>query len=306
MRRAPFTLLAGLCLAMVTPWPVSAQDASPGSGGIAIADADGVVHGTITIREVADPFAAYEPTQPPPEGQRFVQLILTFEAAVDQAFQAEPGQIVLQDADGYLYRPSYVPRPAGAMPPDLQSQTLAPYDRISGSIGYVLPTDRPVARVIYRGDGSRLITIRDQAAEETAAPGSPRTVRTAAGVDAGTVTVREVADPFVDHDPTRPPAEGQRYVLVTVAFEASDAAPLWADPAGLLLVDDKGILYPPAWVPRKPDQLMQDLDRQALSPTDRVSGVVGYAVPSDAVVRSIVYAPEADRFITVADLTAGG
>ena len=47
--------------------------------------------------------------------------------------------------------------------PDLQSQNLAPFDRVSGVIPYVLPADASIVRIVYRGDGSRFMTLSDLA-----------------------------------------------------------------------------------------------------------------------------------------------
>lgn len=53
----------------------------------------------------------------------------------------------------------------------------------------------------------------------------------------------------------------------------------------------------------RPDgQLLQDLDAQPLSPSDRISGVIGYSLPEAAVVDGIVYAVERDRLVPIADV----
>ncbi len=292
-------LLAAPVLTLAMAAPVLAQD-----GPVPYLDADGTQLGSITIREVADPYTDFEPTRPPAEGQRYALLTVTFEAAEDQAFATDPRQIQLQDSTGYLYGPSGVPRPANSVVPDLQSQTLAPFDRVSGVVGYVLPADAEVVRILYRGDGSRLMPIASPGAIPAIAVGEPRTFVDVEGAPIGTITVREVADPYTDFEPSRPPAEGQRYVLLTSAFEAADDQPMYADPRVVYLVDSVGVVYRPVQVPRPAGELLQDLDIQPLSPTDRVSGVIGYQVPANAVINSIVYAPESSRFVTLADLTA--
>jgi len=294
-RLAP--IIGALILAISIGAPAAAQD-----DAVPFQDLAGTTLGTILIREVADPYTDFEPTRPPAEGMRYALLTVTFEAAEDQPFPTDPRLIQLQDANGYLYTPTAVPRPADSVIPDLQSQTLAPFDRVSGVVGYVLPEDAPVVRIVYRGEGSRLIPISETGDGSAVAVGEPRTFSLADGTALGTITVREVADPYTDHVPTQPPAEGQRFVLLTVAFDAAADQTLYADPRVLLLVDRNGSVYRPTRIAREPGELLQDLDIQPLSPEDRVSGVIGYVVPADAVLDGIVYNSEGNRFIPIADL----
>jgi len=290
-------LLGAFIMAIGVGGPVAAQDEPVG-----FLDAAGTSLGTITIREFADPYTEFEPTRPPAEGQRYALLTVTFEAAEDQAFPTDPRQIQLQDAAGYLYGPVGVPRPADSIIPDLQGQTLAPFDRISGVVGYVLPEDASVVRVVYRGDGSRFIPISEPGTSAAVGVAEPRTFSDADGTALGTITVRELADPFTEYEPTRPPAEGQRYVMLTMAFEAAQDQAMHADPRAVWLVDASGSVYRPVGIARPAPQLMQDLDIQPLSPGDRISGVIGFQVPADAVLDSIVYASEGSRYVAVTDL----
>jgi hypothetical protein len=316
---APLALIAAACLAVAGVAPVMAQDvepeaptteqnaaSAPGSPeeSITFVDTEGVPRGTITVREMADPFTDFDPARPPPEGQRYLQLIVTFEAAEDQSFGADPAGVVLLDQDGYLHTPSWVPRPAGAMPPDVQSQTLSPYDRVSGSITYQVPADASVVRILYRSESTRLITVSVPGHDGAPAVGEPRVVRGADRTELGTATVRALADPYLDFEPTRPPAEGARYVLLTMVFEAAPDAALWADPSGLFVQDDTGRLHYPSHVPRPAGELMQDLDRQPLSPEDRVSGMVGYQVPLGVAIERVLYSPEWNRFLSLAEVEA--
>lgn len=296
-RRAAF--LGALTLALVMAVPAAAQDES-----VPYLDAEGKQLGTITIREVADPYADFEPTRPPAEDQRYVLLTVTFEAAEDQAFPTDPRQIQLQDAGGYLYFPSGVPRPADSVVPELQSQNLAPFDRVSGVVGYVLPVDADIVRILYRGDGSRLMSIAAPSATGAVAIGEAKAFTDAEGTPLGSITVREVADPYTGFEPSRPPAEGQRYMLLTMAFEAAEDQAMYADPRAVYVVDSNGTFYRPAQVPRPAGELLQDLDLQPLSPADRISGVVGYQIPADVALDSIVYGSEGNRFVPLADVAA--
>ncbi len=284
-----------LILAMAAP---AAAQSEP----VAYLDPEGTELGTIMIREVADPFTGFEPTRPPAEGQRYALLTVTFEAAEDQTFPTDPRLIQLQDARGYLHFPTSVPRPADATVPELQSQVLAPFDRVSGVVGYVLPADADIVRILYRGDGSRLIPIAAPGASGAVAVTEAQTLTDAEGTPLGSITVRAIADPYTEFEPSRPPAEGQRYVLLTMAFEAAEDQALYADPRVVYVVDSNGAVYRSGQVPRPAGELLQNLDVQPLSPTDRISGVIGYQVPAGAVLDTIVYESEANRFVPIADV----
>ncbi len=186
-RRVAFTGALALSLALVSP--VIAQD---GSEPVPYLDDQGNQLGTLLIRDFADPFTEFDPASPPAEGSRYAVLTLTFEAAEDQAFPADPYQVQLLDTDGYVHLSGWVPRPAGSVVPDLQSQTLAPFDRISGVIPYVLPAEAEIASVVYRGDGRRLMPIVEVGDRGSVAVGEPRLIEDAAGTVYGDVTVREI------------------------------------------------------------------------------------------------------------------
>jgi hypothetical protein len=55
-------------------------------------------------------------------------------------------------------------------------------------------------------------------------------------------------------------------------------------------------------VPRPQPYLLQDVESTPLSPGDRVSGFVGYALPEGVSVDAVLYNADYDRFVPVADL----
>ena len=297
--RRRVALLGALLLLVAAVGPAAGQDeAAP----VPYLDAQGNQLGTILIREFADPFTEFDPASPPAEGQRYAMLTMTFEAAEDQSFPTDPYQVQLLDSNGYLHYMTWVPRPPDATVPDLQSQNLAPFDRVSGVIPYVLPADASIVRIVYRGDGSRLMTLSDLGDAGAVAVGEPRTINDAAGTALGSVTVREVMDPFADFDPNAPPAEGQHYVGLDLAFEAAADQALWAYPGSVSAVGTDGVMYFPTWVPRPQPYLLQDVESTPLSPSDRVSGFVGYLLPEGVSVDAVVYNSDYDRYLPVADL----
>jgi hypothetical protein len=294
----PTALLGALALTLGLSLPAAAQEAAE---PVPYIDTAGNQLGTILIRDFADPFTEYDPSGPPAEGFRYAMLTLTFEAAEDQAFPTDPYQVQLQDANGFLYYPQWVPRPADAVVQELQAQNLSPFDRVSGVIPYVLPQDVSIVRILYRADG-RLMPIAYLGDAGSVAVGEPRGIADAAGSTLGSVTVREVLDPFTAHDPNSPPPEGQRYVMLEMAFEAAEDQAVWANPGSIGLVAPDGTVYWPTWVSRPQPFLLQYLESTPLSPSDRISGVIGFAVPQGVEIDSVVYNYEGNRFLPVVDL----
>jgi hypothetical protein len=71
----------------------------------------------------------------------------------------------VRDADGYLWRQTGDPRASeDVVIPELQSQKMAPGNRISGTIYFVVPTDRALSGVFYQPTGNRLIQLADLSA----------------------------------------------------------------------------------------------------------------------------------------------
>jgi hypothetical protein len=90
---------------------------------------------------------------------RYVLLTAAFEAAPDQTLNVDPNGITLQDTNGMLYNASWVPRPPEDIVPDLQSQLLAPGDRISGRIGFSVPVGAELAAVQWAPESNRFIPL---------------------------------------------------------------------------------------------------------------------------------------------------
>jgi len=306
--RSAVISLAAMLILGAGAVPVAAQSPSTAPGAtvtpvaVPYIDADGVTHGTVTVKTIEDPFAGFDPGAPPPEGQRYVELRIVFEAAEDQSFSADPNAIVLQDTQGYLRSPAYVPRGQSPTVPDLQGQTLAPGDRISGMVGYLVPETATLASVQYVPEYSRYIPLQHLASGAAAAVGTPVTYVDGSGTTHGSVTVTELQDPFLDFDPTAPPADGQRYVLLTVVFEAAQDQAMWADPYAVMLQDSQGYLLTNQNVPRPKENVRPNLESQTMSPGDRVSGYVGFMLPADRTIASVVWSPENGRFLPLVDL----
>jgi len=303
MRRAFATSLAlsvVLCAAAVHV--VSAQGAT--GTAVPYVDADGINHGTVTIKQLDDPFTGFDPSQPAEAGSRYVEMIVVFESSDDQSFDAEPYYIVVRSTDGHLYSPSYVGRPSDATYPVLQGQTLAPGNKISGALDFILPADAKIADVWFAPTGDREIQLA--AIDESAWPavGSPFTFVADEGGSVD-VTITQV-DPATVVDPNQPAPDGTRYAAINAVFENKGDRPFDTSPSYLYLLDTSGTVHYSDYLPLPSDATMALLDGQTLNVGDRVSGLIGYAIPTGVDVAAVLYQPRGDRQVTVALVGGGG
>lgn len=278
-----------------------AQDVAAGPEVQFVAD-DGVVHGTIQVKELHDPFLDFDPARPASAGQRYLGLIVVFTAADDQTFDTNPYYVVARDTNGYLYTPTFVPRPADVIVPDLQSQTLAPGNRISGFVGYTLPADVVLQDVLYLPSSYRSIPLVQMGAVAGPPIGGPVPFTATDGSQA-TITL-QVTDPQTGT--TNAPAEGMRFVGMSVVVENTGVTVYDLNPNELYLRSSAGDLFYPAGVYREDVTVLPDLAAQPMAPGDRISGFVGYQVPVDATIVAVDYWPESNRRAMLADLVGGG
>ena len=300
MRRRPAMLVAfGLLLS--TSCASLAQE-PPTEVGVAVpvADPSGASAGRIVIRGVEEPFTADAQASPPPSGQRYVLVTVRFEAADDKPFQADPGDVLLQDTDGYLWGNTDVPRSQDSLPRDLRTQGLSAGDRVTGVVGFVVPTSAVIDRILYQAaSGQQLVALLDESPStgQVVDFGTALAYADRTGTQAGLVTVRSAEDPFTAYPTSQPPAADQRYILITAVFEAAADQPFEAIPGGIVLQDTDGFLWEYAEVPRLPGA-PGDVQDQMLSPGDRVSGPIGYVVPKSAIIERILYRSDSGTRLT--------
>ena len=282
--------------------PVAAQG-TPAGTEVPFIDAEGIDHGTIMIRDFAEPFTDFDPAYPPEDGTHYVGMVVVFTASDEESFDANAYGIMLRTVDGHLLYPTFLSRPADAKIPDAQSQTLSPGNRISGFVGFVVPDATSVDEVLYMPDYSRALVVADISAEPGPAAGSTVTVVRNDGTQADvSVTVE---DPFTAYAEGYEPEDGMRWIGVTVTFMDSGSMPYGAWPGDIYLRAADGDLYASTWVGRPDGFTIADAESQALSPGDRTTGFQAYSVPTDETIVAVDYAPDGDRRITIADLVGG-
>jgi hypothetical protein len=316
VRCAPGILLIGLSIAL-SPG-ANAQDATPGAQqagrhaahptigtAVTYADADGVEQGAVTVAKIDDPFTGYPTDKAPAAGRRYVVAYVAFEATGKKAFQIDPGHVLLRDTNGMLWARASVPRGDNPDIPDAESAKLAPGNKISGAIGFIIPDKAVAAQVYYQPQSGRLVLLADLGAKAGASGlNTPVKDIDADGVEHGAVTVTEVDDPFTGYPKDKAPAAGRRYVVVFVAFEATGTKAFQADPGHIVLRDANGFMWAKTSVPRGDNPDIPDAQSTKLAPGNKLSGAIGFIVPEQTPLAQIFYQPENSQLVLLADVSA--
>ena len=128
---------------------------------VAIVDSEGG-SGSVTVTEVVDPFEDVDPNQTPPEDGRFVMVTLVYENTSDGKFFVEPYGLLLRDANGNLWSATSVTRlEESELVPDITSAQLAPGDRLSGAVVFVVPEDIDLAGIYTSPVSGQLLQLAD-------------------------------------------------------------------------------------------------------------------------------------------------
>jgi hypothetical protein len=124
---------------------------------------EGAVVLRISVSKLTDPFSAYDPSGPPPRGNRYLALSVAVENSGPNPVNFDPGAIFVQDADGFIIRPTGINLGAEPAEPGLVYQEIAPGASVSGLIAYVLVTGIEPLRAFYQPAGDRLLLVADLA-----------------------------------------------------------------------------------------------------------------------------------------------
>jgi hypothetical protein len=128
---------------------------------VAIVDSEGG-NGSVTVTEVVDPFEDVDPSQTPPEDGRFVMVTLVYENTSDGRFFVEPYGLLLRDANGNLWSATSVTRPEESeLVPDITNAQLAPGDRLSGAVVFVVPAGTDLAGIYTSPVSGQLLQLAD-------------------------------------------------------------------------------------------------------------------------------------------------
>jgi hypothetical protein len=128
---------------------------------VSIVDSEGG-SGSVTVSEVVDPFEDVDPGQTPPEGGRFVMVTLVYENTSDDRFFVEPYGLLLRDENGNLWSATSVTRlEETELVPDITSAQLAPGDRLSGAVVFVVPEGTGLAGIYTSPVSGQLLQLAE-------------------------------------------------------------------------------------------------------------------------------------------------
>lgn len=313
MSRLCTFLVALLILATGACAPAMAQPATPTATAalgtpVSVVGSEGTELGQVNIAKLVNPFEAYDPNSPPHHGYHFILVTLSVHNTGNRPFTVDPSQLLLQDADGFLYGPTSVRRSeqAIAAAPDLTHQDLAPGSVMSGVVGFEFLNGAQLADVLYQRANGQILVL---AGFGHKAPALGATVSAVGpeGTEVGRLTISKLVDPFEAYDPSSPPQRGGHFVLLGLTARNTGTRTLTIDPQQILLQDANGFLYAPTGIrrPEKATASEPDLTRQDLSPGSQISGDVGFTVLNGAKLARVYYQPANDQFVVLADLVAG-
>jgi hypothetical protein len=163
---------------------------------VAIVDSEGG-NGSVTVSEVVDPFEDVDPGQTPPEGGRFVMVTLVYENSSDGRFFVEPYGLLLHDEDGDLWSATSVTRlEESELVPDITSAQLAPGDRLSGAVVFVVPEGTGLAGIYTSPVSGQLLQLADleSGSDDGAGAASDATGDESEGTSAASAATAACAD----------------------------------------------------------------------------------------------------------------
>jgi len=126
------------------------------------------------------------------------------------------------------------------------------------------------------------------------------------GTEVARLTVTEVVDPFEDYDASfGAPERGQHFVMVRLEVENISSRPFPIDPSAVRLQDADGFLYSYTFItrPSEATEAEPDLAFQEIPAGDTVSGPIFFPVLNDVELVRVLFTPDSDRLVFLADLT---
>ncbi len=171
---AVLALIVGLAAAS----PAMAQEgaAVPSVGdAVPFVGAEGGILAEITIDAVEDPFADYDPNRPPERSFHYVLLTVTVANTGNRPFAFDPNAVALQDTEGFLSRPSSVPRTEDSLAdlPDFPAGEVAAGDTITGGLVVQVLNGPTLLHIVYLPANDRLVILAGLATGAASTPPRP-------------------------------------------------------------------------------------------------------------------------------------
>ena len=181
-------LVAAMAVSLRGPAWAQNGGGSPSIGtAVPFVGLEGGTLAEITIETVEDPFQDYDPNSVPQRAFHFVVLTISVENTGNRPFPFDPNAVAIQDGQGFLTRPIYLPRTEASMAalPDYLPGEIAPGDTSSGALAFQVLNGAGLQNVVYLPASDRLVVLADLTSGTGAAPTADDAEDTDTDTDAG-------------------------------------------------------------------------------------------------------------------------
>ena len=298
-------MLLGILVAIA---PAAAQDSAstgPNLGEPAnIYDNTGEPIGTVTVMEITDPYSDFDVmNSPPARGYRWVIATVTFEAGTRPMPLNTSGFVMIDTAGFSVYQGYYYQNSdeAAKYPPFTVSEVPAG-EKITGSVFFQVFYEEKPAIIEYSPVYEQIIVAVDLR-EAKVAPGDVTSWTTTDGSTIGEISVAGVIDPFEDYDSSYPPQRGFRYVSVAIAFTNTGTRPVQLSSYSFSAIDHEGFYVGSSGIYRTPESTasIPDLPYDPVPAGSSVSGIVTFLMINGATLKEVIFSPQSDRRIRIAE-----
>ena len=270
--------------------------------------ANGEPIGEVKVTAITDPFEDYDPvSSQPPRGYHWAQVAVSLSAG-SQVLPVNYSGFTMVDNEGFVAYQGYVSRSAesAAAQPDLQTNQVEPGQTSTGVIFFQVFGDSTISLIEYAPTYEQSVVVVDQR-EARVAPGDVVAWNAGNGAPLGELSLSGVVDPLQDFDPSYPPQRGFRYVGVAVSFTSLGTRPVTISSYSFSVIDHEGFVSSTAGVYRTAEgtAALPDLPYTEVAPGARISGVVTFQLISGATIKDVIFAPQGDRRLRIAEFDRG-
>ncbi|MDQ2682094.1 MAG: DUF4352 domain-containing protein [Chloroflexota bacterium] len=297
--------LAGSALAQATP---EASPSASGSGpmlgdAVVLYDPTGDELAQIAVTQVVDP---YEDAESADRGYHWVGVEIVVANTGESDYEPNVYNIQLLDDFGFASTVNFASRDedaATAQPEFYLEAPLAPGEAASGWLFFMVIDDATVTQVVSAEPYSEgNFTLLADLGGTIAAEGETTVIYDEQANEAGAIAINEIIPDFQDIDTGIDVSRGTTIVALDLTVENTSDADLEANPYGMLIIDEFGYAYSPAFLFR--DEASQgeypDFPSDVVPAGETAEGVVLFELPSDASISYVIYSPSYSQLYILA------